>query len=114
VTLNGVFVVVMGGLVVLPVAMHTNVLPASCGTPVGHTTVTCRWRSERTLCSIEAATRAVFNTGAVVEVEVDDEEPQALNRAVHASAVIATKAPRRARTTVRVLEVDGLMCMRAY
>src|SRR5271166_4131008 len=113
VTTNGVVSVLIGGLVVVVVAMHSNVLPVSWGTAVGQTTLEWRWRSLRMLCSIDTATRAVFKFVFVtVEVEEVDDEPHALTSATQASAVTAVVAPRRTLMTRTRIGVGGWMCMR--
>ena len=93
------------------VATHSKVLPASCGTAEGQTTVAWTWRLARTVCSIDNATRAVSR---LVFAELVEDEPQALINAAQASAVTATVAARGARRPRAALGVGGSMCMRAY
>jgi len=64
------------------------------------------------LCSIDAATRAVFRVFGAVEVVED--EPQALISATQARAATAPMPPRRTRRTRAAIGVVGSECMRAY
>ena len=84
---------VKGAFALVVVATHSKVLPCSCGTTVGQTTLAWRWRSLRMLSSMESATRAVSSLVAAVELVEEEDEPQALIRAAQASAVKRDDGP---------------------
>ena len=111
-TVKGVLDTVGGFVVEVTVAMHTKVLPCSCGTDSGHDTVEWRWRLVRMLSSMERATLWVSTVVVPVEL-VEEDEPQALNSAVQASAASTTTGPRRARRRRAAVGVGDWMCMGA-
>jgi hypothetical protein len=114
--MKGVLMGVWGAFAEAVVAIHSNVFPGTAGTAEGQTTVALRWRLANMVCSIDSATRAVstFVFAAVLSLEELLEEPQALNRTAHASAVVAKASPRRGDTAWVLLGLGRSICMQTY